>query len=87
MRAFSSCSRICLMVADPVELRHSQVEERHIGTMLFPKIHCLAAVTGFANNSHVWFTLDQRNQTFAHNAVIVGNQNSDASFSRICSGS
>src|SRR5215472_5228814 len=64
--------------ADPIELRHSQVEERHIGTMLFPKIHCFAAITGFANNSHVWFTLDQRSQTFPHNAVVVGDQNSNA---------
>src|SRR5439155_16316937 len=62
--------------ANTIELGHSQIEQCHIGTMLFPKIDRLAAVARFADNCHLWFATNHRYQTFANDAVVSGDQNS-----------
>src|SRR6266446_2127221 len=64
--------------ANTIELGHAQVEQRHVGPMLFPKIDRFTSVTGFSDDHHVCFEPDQRNQTLAEDAVIVGNKHADA---------
>jgi hypothetical protein len=39
--------------ADSIELRHAQIEQRHLGPMLFPKIDRFTSVTGLSDNHHV----------------------------------
>ena len=44
---------------DAIELRHSQIKQRHVGTMQFPKIDCFAAVPRFSDHGHVRFAPNQ----------------------------
>src|SRR4051812_27378840 len=48
--------------------------------MLLPKVDCFTSITYLADDSHVGFARDERNQTFADHAVIVSDENSDARF-------
>ena len=48
--------------------------------MLFPKIDCFPPIASFAYNSHVRFAPNQRHQTFAHDAVIIRDQDRDTRF-------
>src|SRR5205809_4920846 len=50
--------------------------------VLLPKIDCFSPVTGFSDNCHVGFAPNERHQAFAHNAVIIGDQDTDAWFLR-----
>ena len=46
--------------------------------MLLPKIDCFTTIFRFAYHGHVRFALNQRNQTFAHYGVVVGDENPNA---------
>src|SRR6476659_8703053 len=39
--------------AASIELRHAQIEQRHVGPMPFPKIDRFSSVTSLSNNHHV----------------------------------
>src|SRR5262249_31529789 len=43
---------------DTVQFRHTQIEQRHIGAMFFPKIDGFAAITGFPDNGHISFAFN-----------------------------
>jgi len=45
--------------ANAIQLRHAQVEQRHIGMMLLPKIDCFAAIACLADYDHVCFASDE----------------------------
>src|SRR2546430_12669059 len=68
--------------ADAVELRHPQIEKRHVGAMLLPQIDRFATIRGFAEYRHVRFASHQRNHTFPYDSVVVGDQNADARYFR-----
>jgi len=51
--------------------------------VLLPKIDCFSPVGRLRDDSHVWFMPDQRDQTFAHNAMIVGNKHGDAALGNL----
>ena len=46
--------------------------------MLLPQIDCFATIGGFAEHGHIQFAPNQRDQTFAHHSVVVGDENADA---------
>src|SRR2546429_1351374 len=48
--------------------------------MLLPKIDRFAPIGGFPDNGHVCFPTNERNQTFADNAVIISNEYRDTRF-------
>src|SRR6266849_5830302 len=48
--------------------------------MLLPKIDSLASIARLTDDGHVCFPSDQRNQAFADNAVIIGDEHSDPRF-------
>jgi len=39
--------------ADSIELRHAQIEQRHLGSMPLPKLDRFTSVTSLSNNHHV----------------------------------
>jgi hypothetical protein len=45
--------------------------------VLFPKIDCFPPVASFGDNLHVRLAPNQRHQPFAHNAVIIRDQDRD----------
>ena len=45
--------------ANAIELGHAQIEQRHIGSMLFPKIDCFASIGRLADDGHVCFPSDE----------------------------
>jgi len=44
--------------------------------VFLPKIDSFASIAAFADNGHVCFPSNERNQSFADNAMIVGNEHS-----------
>ena len=68
--------------ANAIELRHTEIEQRHIGTMLLPKNNCFAPIARLADDGHVCFPSNERNQAFADNAVIISDEDSDTRFFR-----
>jgi hypothetical protein len=52
--------------------------------VLLPEIDCFPSVTSFGDNEHVRLAPNQRHQTFAHNAVIIRDQDRDTRFLRRC---
>src|SRR4029077_1286849 len=50
--------------------------------MLLPQIDCFPAIGGFANDSHVRFAPNQRDQPFTNHSVVVGDENVNAGFFR-----
>ena len=64
--------------AHAIQLRHPQIKQCYVRMMLFPKIDGFASIGRFADDGHVCFSSDKRNQTFPDDAVIVRDENSDA---------
>src|SRR5260370_6886087 len=53
--------------------------------MLLPEFDGFAAVAGFADQRHVGFiTLNHGDQAFTHNAMIIGDKDTNAGFQRTC---
>src|SRR5262249_55877616 len=45
--------------------------------MFFPKIDSLPAVAGLRDNGHIRLAFNQRDQAFAHDTMVVSDQNTD----------
>jgi hypothetical protein len=45
--------------ANAIELGHAQIEQRHIGSMLFPKTDGFASIGRLADDGHVCFPSDE----------------------------
>src|SRR6266446_1511232 len=52
--------------------------------MLLPKIDRFAAIVRLADDGHVCFAGNERNQAFADNTVVVRDEHSDSRSFRIC---
>jgi hypothetical protein len=61
----------------PINARHPQIQENHVGQMLFDQRKRLSAVISFPDYCHVSLGLQVRNYSLAHNRVIVRYQDAD----------
>src|SRR5215469_1046777 len=61
----------------PVQCRHVQVEQQHIGAGGGDDVYGLAPVSGLAGNLDIWFLAQQVAQSVADDAVVVGDHYAD----------
>ena len=60
-----------------VQHGHPQVEQRHVWTVVAPKLYGLAPVGAFGDDHHIGLHANNRRQSRSHRHVVVGNQHPD----------
>ena len=63
---------------DPVQLRHPDVHQDHVGLELGGQTHRLGAVLGLADDLEVRSRLDDQPEAAADERLVVGDQDPDA---------
>ena len=64
--------------SDTIHFRHLQIHERDVGSMTLKALDCLDAVFCLSDDRHVGFTVDHRYDAFAHQRMIVDDENADS---------
>src|SRR6266478_9270079 len=60
-----------------VHARYSQIHQRDVGAMLFPKFRRLLSVASVGHHVHIRFLFDDCDQSVAENGMIFSDQNLD----------
>jgi hypothetical protein len=62
---------------DAIQLGYPYVHDRHVGTVLAGEAHRFLAVAGLGDHLDVLLGVDDRAQPFAHQVLVVGEQDPD----------